>query len=263
MKMNDVIGSNQVALAVYDLIRKINHNMSRKSIDVKEKGTADFVTSIDLWIEQALMKGLREIEDIPCLTEESNQSVDSSNYWVIDPIDGTTNLVHGYPCYCISIAKVKDNVTECGFVYNLANKDLFIGIAGQGAYMMNTRVGKVEEVHVSKRERIQDALIAFGCPYDKSKTERLFEIIKKLIRVCHDVKRNGPSSLDLCYVASGRTDAYFEFDLKEWDYKAGKLILELAGGQITNWSGEAIGKGASNIAASNGLVHAELLEYLK
>lgn len=263
MMIKDIVSYNTIVKSVYALLLKVNQSVAhRRKIIVEKKGSADFVTNIDFLVERILVEGLKEIDNIPCLSEESNQVIDSRNYWVIDPVDGTTNLIHEYPSYCVSIAKVENDVTEYGFVYSLASKELFIGIKGRGAYLLNTRNAKQKEICVSDIQNISDSLIGFGCPYDKSKTDKIFEISNKILKSCHDLKRNGPASLDICYVASGRIDAFYEYDLKEWDYRAGKLILEEAGGKFTNWQGEIIRKGTSDVIASNSKMHNQILEFL-
>lgn len=255
---------NMLVNSIYMLLLKVNQSVShRKKIIVEKKRTADFVTNIDFGVEQTLIEGLKEIDNIPCLSEESSQFIDCDNYWVIDPVDGTTNLIHEYPSYCVSIAKVKNDITEYGFVYNLATKELFIGIKGQGSYFRNTRNAMEKRIFVSDIYDLSDSLIGFGFPYDRSKTDKILIISNKILKNCHDLKRNGPASLDICYVASGRFDGYYEYGLKEWDYKAAKLILEEAGGEITNWRGEDIRKGTSNIVASNGRLHKQILKYLE
>lgn len=266
MTLKDIFKDNILLYSVYKLLINVNSSVSHsKNIIAKEKNIADFVTNIDFRVEQMLVSGLRKIVDIPCLTEESNQYIEyinDSSYWVIDPVDGTTNLIHEYPSFCVSVAKVENGVTEYGFVYNLFSKELFIGIKGQGAYLINTRSARAKTIQVSDVYCLSDSLIGFGCPYDKSKTDKIFEITNKILKNCHDVKRNGPASLDICYVASGRIDAYYELDLKEWDYKAGKLILEAAGGKITDWNGENIQQNTNNVVASNNQIHEQLLKYL-
>lgn len=260
----DVLGYNDLVRAVYRVLLDINRSVSHShNIVVEDKGLADFVTNIDFKVEQILVRELKAIDDIPCLTEEANQYIEGYNYWVIDPIDGTTNLLHRYPSYCISIAKVEKDVTQYGFVYNLVSKELFIGIKGQGAYLLNTRDSRQKEICVSGVECLSDSIIGFGCPYDKSKVDKIFEISGRILRKCHDLKRSGPASLDICYVASGRMDAYYELDLKEWDYKAGKIILEEAGGKITDWNGKIVHRSASNVVVSNAKIHEPLLHYLQ
>ncbi len=262
--IKNIVAYNTLVNSVYILLLKVNQSVShRKKIIVEKKRTADFVTNIDFGVEQTLIEGLTEIDDVPCLSEESNPFINCHNYWAIDPVDGTTNLIHEYPSYCVSIAKVKNGITEYGFVYNLATKELFIGIKNQGSYLLNTRNAREKKICVSDIYNLSDGLIGFGFPYDKSKTDKILMISNKILKNCHDLKRNGPASLDICYVASGRFDGYYEYDLKEWDYKAAKLILEEAGGKITNWRGENIRKGTSNIVASNGRLHKQILKYLE
>ncbi|MDE6605509.1 MAG: inositol monophosphatase [Clostridia bacterium] len=259
-----IIDYNYLVNSVYVLLLRVNKSVShRKKITIKKKNTADFVTNIDFGVERALIDGLKEIDDIPCLSEESSRFIDCYNYWAIDPVDGTTNLIHEYPSYCVSIAKVKNGITEYGFVYNLATKELFIGIKGKGSYLINTRYAREKKICVSNVYNLSDALIGVGFPYDRSKTDKIFMISNKLLKHCHDLKRNGPASLDICYVASGRFDGYYEYDLKEWDYKAAKLILEESGGKITNWREENICNGTSNIVASNGRLHKQILKFLE
>lgn len=263
MITNSIIKYNSLTYSVYSLLLKIDEYVSNTElVNITKKGLADFVTNIDLQLESMLIGGLKEIDDVACLSEESNQVVDCNNYWVIDPIDGTTNFIHGYPSYCISIAKVVDDITEYGFVYNLVSKELFIGIKGKGSYLLNIRTDLQKDNHVSNTCKLSDSIIGFGCPYDKSKTDKLFAISNKILKVCHDLKRNGPASLDICYVACGRLDGYYEFDLKEWDYKAAKLILEEAGGKLTNWDGEDIDKDTNNVVVTNTSIHEEILRYL-
>ncbi|MCX4363069.1 MAG: inositol monophosphatase family protein [Clostridia bacterium] len=249
--------------SVYKLLMDINKSVShRKNISIEKKRTADFVTNIDLKVEKKLIEGLKNIDNIPCLSEESKLFMDYVDYWVIDPIDGTTNLIHDYPSFCVSIAKVRNNITEYGFVYNLATKELFIGIKSQGSYLINTKYANKKKICVSKINNLSDGLIGFGFPYDRSKIDSLFNMSNIILKSCHDLKRNGPASLDICYVASGRFDGYFEYDLNEWDYKAAKLILEEAGGKITNWRGDDVVKGTNNICASNVRLHKQILKLL-
>lgn len=261
--MKNIRNYNSLVYSVYLLLLKMNQSIShRKNIVIEEKRQADFVTNIDFRVEHTLIEELQKIDNVPCLTEESNQFVDCNDYWVVDPIDGTTNMIHKYPSYCISIAKVRSGITEYGFVYNLALKELFIGIKDQGSYLIHTKYATQKQIFVSDIFSMSDSLIGFGCPYDKSKTDKIFMISNKILKDCHDLKRNGPASLDICYVAVGRLDGYYEYDLKEWDYKAAKLILEEAGGLLTNWQGENIRKGSGNIVASNGRLHEQILKYL-
>lgn len=257
------ITNDYIVKSMYSLLQEVDKSISSLNLStVTEKKAANFVTNVDYEVEQRLVAELQVLDDMPCLAEESNRPVDCCDYWVIDPIDGTTNMIHGYPSYCISVAKVQNDVTVYGFVYNLVTKEFFIGVKGKGSYLLNLSTSKQIRLSVSNVCAINDSLIGFGCPYDKQKTDKLFQVSNKLLKECHDLKRNGPASLDICYVASGRYDAYYELDLQEWDYKAAKLILEEAGGKITNWCGEEVLKGMNNILASNGNMHDEMIKFL-
>lgn len=258
-------GHNDIINSIINIIQNIeNEGIHSQKVFVERKGPSDFFTNIDTQIERNLINALKKIDDIPCLSEESSPEVYGNNYWVIDPIDGTTNFIHNYPSYCLSIAKVENGCAHYGFVYNLATKELFVGIKNHGAQLYSLKSHKLtpKNISVSNTKLISDSIVAFGCPYDKTKTEQLFRISNNILKKCHDLKRNGPASLDICYVACGRLDAYYEFDLKEWDYRAAKLILEEAGGILTDWNGRRALKGQNNIAASNVKVHKELLEFL-
>lgn len=248
---------------VYALVKRVSRSIAHRSkVNTYEKNKTDFVTNVDLFSENELVAGLKEIDDIPCLSEESvSDGIVSDTYWVIDPIDGTTNFIHKYPSYCIAIAKIVNNSTEYGFVYNMADKELFVGIRDQGSYLINSRRA-IKRICVSKTEKLEDSLIGFGCPYDKSKGLELFRLTAKFFEKCHDLKRKGPASLDICYVACGRLDAYFEFDLKPWDYAAAKLILEEAGGVLTDWEGYYNLFKSCNVVASNNRLHGEMLTVL-
>ena len=262
--LDNILSYDTLVTSVYKLMNKVNRIVSHsRNIIVGKKGVADFVTNIDYKVERILIEGLQNIDSDPCLSEETSQYVDCPNYWAIDPIDGTTNFIHEYPSYCVSIAKVIKGITKYGFVYNLATREFFIGIKDQGSYFINTRNNKGKKNIVSSIRDLSDGLIGVGFPYDKSKTDNILLISNEILKNCHDLKRNGPASLDICYVACGRLDGYYEYDLKEWDYKAAKLILEEAGGMITNWQGENIRKGISNIVASNGRMHQQILKYLE
>ena len=259
------LSSNEIKInEIKEMLIRINRSVShRTKISIREKGKSDFVTDIDTYVEKMLINELMKIDLVPCITEESFQGDIYDSYWVIDPIDGTTNLIHKYPNYCISIAKVENNITILGLVYNLQTKELFIAEKGKGAFCINTTTQREKKLFVSKNNELQDSLIGFGCPYNKSRIDFLFERLSKILKECHDLKRSGPASLDICYVAAGRLDAYIELDLKEWDYRAGKLVLEEAGGIMTDWNSNIQLDKKSDVVASNGLIHNELMKYLQ
>ena len=253
---------NEEPAEIMNVLLQVKDMFSHIDLRVKEKATADFVTNKDLEIEKFLIQELQKIDDIPCLSEETESHSIDDRYWLIDPIDGTTNFIHRYPSYCTAVAKIEDGETVYGFVLDAVASVIYVGLKDHGSFKWNLITHEVTEMRVSRTEHLTDSLIGFGCPYNKTKSERLFSILNAVFKKCHDLKRKGPASLDLCYVADGALDAYFEFDLKEWDYKAGALILREAGGVITDWDGKSDLQGKSNILATNGVLADELLQYL-
>lgn len=225
---------------------------------VQEKGKSNYVTDLDTTIELRIMRELRFLyPDIPFVSEESASKINYDTFWVLDPIDGTTNLMHNFQNSCISLALVKEKEVQFGYVYSIFSGEVYYAEKGEGAYVRKN--GEEHPIKVSERDSVSHAMIGFGCPYDKAKIPFLFSTLEKLIAECDDLKRVGPASLDLCRVASGQLDAYLELDLEYWDYAAGGLILTEAGGTLSNWNGEKE-KGKSHILASNGYIHRKILE---
>lgn len=227
----------------------------------EEKGNANFLSYIDLEVQEFLIKSLKEIfpkANIISEEFEVNPEIDNQYYWVIDPIDGTTNLIHNYPHYCTSIALLKNNEPIIAITYNPITKDLFTALKGCGAYLNNKRIS------VSKNDKLQKSLLGFGFPYDKTKITPTITLLKKAILKSHDLRRTGSAALDLAYLACGRIDGFFEFDLEIWDFAAGSLLINEAGGKLTNWNNINLNfKGKTNIIASNNLIHDELIELVK
>jgi len=186
------------------------------------------------------------------------KSIHLSPYrWIIDPLDGTVNFAHGFPVFCVSIAFEAEGIVEYGVVYDPLREELFEAKRGGGATLNG------EPVRVSAVDRLDAALLATGFPYDIR--ERLPETLARLGRVmgqAQGVRRAGSAALDLCYVASGRLDGFFEENLKPWDTAAGTLIVTEAGGLISTFKGEAYELTSPDIAVSNGLIHTEILKCL-
>jgi myo-inositol-1(or 4)-monophosphatase len=177
--------------------------------------------------------------------------------WIIDPLDGTVNFAHGFPAFCVSIAFEADGVLEYGVVYDPMRDELFEGKKGQGAW----RNGK--PVRVSTTARMDRALIATGFPYDiRERVTATMARVGRVVATAQGVRRAGSAALDMCYVACGRFDGYFEENLKPWDTAAGLVIVPAAGGKITKFDGSDYDIFAPNIAVSNGGLHKELLECL-
>ena len=177
--------------------------------------------------------------------------------WIIDPLDGTVNFAHGIPAFCVSIALEADGVLEYGVVYDPLRDELFEGIRGKGAW----RNGR--PIRVSSIDRLERALVATGFPYDiRERVDATMARLGKILAASQGLRRVGSAALDMCYLACGRFDGFFEENLKPWDTAAGVAIVTEAGGKITTFEGNEYDIFAPNIAVSNGGLHQELLECL-
>lgn len=228
----------------YDKVIELVHS-TRKIILNEEmahavtvKGAADYVTKVDVAVQEYLRKELFSLApDIILLAEEqeNNDLSKDKAYWILDPIDGTTNLIHDYQMSAVSLGLYEQGKITFAVVYNPFTEETFTAIRGQGACLNG------KPIHVSHREAFDTCIIAFGSsPYEKEKAKWLFPIFQKVFMETADFRRSASAALDLCYVAAGRVDGFFEYNLKPWDYAAGSLIVEEAGGQITDWKGREV-----------------------
>lgn len=219
---------------------------------IQVKGAADYVTKVDLEVQGYLQKELNRLyPKIDFMGEEQERFAADRNkcYWILDPIDGTTNLIHHYKLSAVSLALYEDGRITFGIVYNPFTKETFTAVEGKGAYLNG------QQIHVSGCDTLEDALISYGSsPYEKEKVHELFMLFEKIFLNCADFRRNGSAELDLCYVACGRHEAYLEQNLKPWDYAAGSLMVTEAGGSVGAWKeGEEISfLENSDILATNG-----------
>lgn len=226
--------------------------------NVEFKGKSDYVTDLDKKIEKRIIREIVKIYPrAQFISEERDASVVGDAFWVLDPIDGTTNMLHGFNSVAISLAHVAAGSVDFGIVYNLSTHEVFYSEKGKGAFL--ERNGKITKLNVSKVNSISNSLVGFGCPYNKNKIGYLFLLLQNIIKDCDDLKRVGPASVDICNVAAGRLDAYLELDLEFWDYCAGSLILSEAGGKISDFNNRKVAN-KSNILATNGILHDEMLE---
>ena len=187
----------------------------------------------------------------------TNPFDDFNNAIFIDPIDGTTNFVHGFPFVSISIGVYTDRIGHYGVVYNPVMNELFYAENGKGAFLNN------KKILVSNKDRLSKSLCATGFPYIKDELSYLMDILKKVLSVSRGIRRAGSAALDLCYVAKGVFDLYYERNLKPWDISAGMIILKEAGGLVTDFEGKEQNLKTGSLIASNGLVHNEFLELIK
>lgn len=208
---------------------------TEKSQQITFKGEIDFVTEADFSVQKEVQERLRAAwPDIQFMGEEKdNSGIDFSGaVWILDPVDGTTNLVHGFGLSSISLALSVNSELELGVVYNPFTEELFHAVRGQGAFL-NGR-----QIRVSAAARMKDALISVGtAPYYHELADQNFERMKRVFLDCQDIRRLGSAAIDLCYVACGRTDAYYEPNINPWDYSAGALMVMEAGGCVSDFQG--------------------------
>jgi myo-inositol-1(or 4)-monophosphatase len=237
-----------------NFIRKESMNFDAKTIEFK--GTNDMVSYVDKSAEKQLVKNLsRIIHGAGFITEEETVNTKGEVYnWIIDPLDGTTNFIHGVPTYSVSVALYENDEPVVGVVYEINRGEMFAAYKGGGAYLNFNRI------YVSKRPALSESLLATGFPYhDFEKQEQYMTLFSEMMRSCHGLRRIGSAAVDLAYVAAGRFDAFFEYNLNAWDVAAGAFIVQQAGGNVMNFGGgeEIIEK--REILATNGLIHHELL----
>jgi myo-inositol-1(or 4)-monophosphatase len=233
-----------------------------ENLQVSRKGPADFVTAADLRAEKILRQELsRARPDYGFLMEESGASAatgDSERRWIVDPLDGTTNFLHGLPHFAISIALEERGELIAGMVYDPIKDETFHAEKGAGAYLNDRRI------RVSSRRELPDALIATGMPYKGhgDHAQFLAEVEAVMAEVA-GIRRWGAAALDLAYVAAGRYDGFWERDLSSWDVAAGILLVREAGGYVSQVDGRAIRHDSPSILAANDLLHVPLQKVLR
>ena len=240
--------------------------INRASLDldllrVSTKSPNDFVTEVDQAAETAIIDTL--LGAYPghgILAEESGRSrgaKDSDYLWIIDPLDGTTNFIHGFPVYAASIALAFKGQVQQAVVYDPTRNDLFFASKGRGAFLNDKRL------RVSKRIRMADSLIGTGFPFRRGDDfNRYLKMFEAVMRNCAGLRRPGAAALDLCYVAAGYTDGFFETGLSPWDMAAGSLLVTEAGGLVGNFTGDADYLYQREVVAGNPKVYAQLVQLL-
>jgi myo-inositol-1(or 4)-monophosphatase len=226
---------------------------------VSFKRQADLVTDIDRASEALIVAAIHErFPGHAILAEEGGTVEGLGEYqWVIDPLDGTLNYVHGMPFYCVSIGLLRRGELFLGVVYDPTRDELFAAEAGRGAWCNGRRL------HVSSTAELAHSMLTTGFPYDRfSRTDNNLEQFARLLLKARDIRRPGAAALDLAYVAAGRSDAHWELGLAPWDMAAGALLVREAGGTLSDWRGEPWRPGGDRLVASNGNIHAELLHEL-
>lgn len=226
----------------------------------KKSTNYDLLTEADKQSEDYIIKQISlKYPQHSILSEEQGETNNSSEYkWVIDPLDGTTNFVHNLPIFAVSIGLQQNNRTICAVVYNPAADKCFYAEKDKGAYLNKDKLSITSSVTLS------DSLISTGFPYlHDNRYDLSFEIFKELYGKTRGIRRLGAAALDLCFVAMGRFDAFYEFELKPWDICAGSLIVSEAGGIVSDWNGLKVPDSGVRILASNNKVHNEIIKVLK
>jgi myo-inositol-1(or 4)-monophosphatase len=223
-------------------------------VKVSHKGVLDLVTEADRHSERAIVRRLlkRFPEDVVLSEEGGRQEGNTPRRWIVDPLDGTTNFVHGYPCFAVSIALEEAGELLVGVIYQPITEELFIGSKGEGAFLNEKRI------HVSGIEHLSAGLIATGFPSLKRTPSPNINYYRNFWLSSQAVRRDGSSTLDLASVACGRFDGFWEFGLHPWDTAAGVLLVREAGGVVSDFSGQPYYPGDYEILVSNGHIHSEM-----
>ena len=224
------------------------------------KGETNLVTEVDRACEELVVGAIRgRYPGHDILAEENEYApLQSAHKWIIDPLDGTTNYAHGFPWFAVSIALEVDGEVQLGVIYQPMLDELFSVVRGKGAFLNG------QPIHVSRRAPLKSCLLATGFPYDRTwDNENNFANFENFQMAARAVRRAGAASLDLAYVAAGRLDGFWECKLKPWDVAAGVLLVEEAGGRVTNYAGEPYSICNHRVLASNGLIHGEMGEVLR
>ncbi len=238
------------------MVRQLNR---LDSLSVDLKGRNEFVTQVDRAAEQVIIEYIhKHFPDHAILAEESGAQGASDHQWIIDPLDGTTNFIHGFPVFAVSIGLAVKGRLEHGVVYDPLRQEIFAASRGQGAQLDERRI------RVSRCTQLERALIGTGFPYrsDTSATDRYLAMLKAVIETTSGVRRPGAAALDLCYVAAGRLDGFWELGLQPWDMAAGSLIIREAGGRVSDFDGGDSYLQSGSIIAGNPKIYAALSKLL-
>jgi myo-inositol-1(or 4)-monophosphatase len=224
-------------------------------VAIEYKGDVDLVTQADRSSEKLIVERIRkQWPEHDLIGEEGSRRETGSDFrWYVDPLDGTTNFAHGYPVFCVSLALEYKGERIAGVIYDPARNEMFSAEKGSGSRLNGI------PVHVSKTARLAESLVATGFPSHKRHKNPNIHFYHQITLRSHGVRRAGSAALDLCYVACGRFDAFWEFNLNSWDTAAGVLIVQGAGGKVTNFSGAPFNIDSREVLATNTLLHDELM----
>ncbi|MFT5528115.1 MAG: myo-inositol-1(or 4)-monophosphatase [Pirellulaceae bacterium] len=230
----------------------------RDGFELRNKAQCNLVTDADVASEKAIVEVIKEsFPDHSVLGEETyKDDANAEHLWVIDPIDGTNNFAHAVPHFGISVGYYRGGVAQCGVIVNPARDDWYIASKGQGAFCND------KQVHVSAANQLSEVLIGVGFYYDRGvMMQNTLDTVKELFeQQIHGIRRFGTASLDLAMVGMGMFGAFFEYELSPWDFAAGRLFVEEAGGKITTCTGDDLPLAKTTVLASNGKLHEQMLE---
>jgi myo-inositol-1(or 4)-monophosphatase len=234
-----------------------------RALQVSNKGDIDLVTEADLASEELIIERIKSHYPRHSILAEESGASDGADLsgksdwkWIIDPLDGTTNYAHGYPCYCVSIALEHAGAIEIAVIYDPTRDEMFAAERGQGATLNDRRI------RVSSVDNLNNAMLCTGFPYDVRKRPNFARDFANFTMEAQAVRRDGSAAIDLAYVACGRFDGFWEDGLKPWDIAAGILLIEEAGGRVSNFSGSSLDIYTPKVLASNGLVHDAMMKVL-
>lgn len=251
----------EIEIAARKAAEFIMHESGRFKINETEsKGLNNFVTYVDKGSEKMLVEMLGQlIPDSGFIAEEGTSDKKGEKYnWVIDPLDGTTNFLHGVRPYAVSIGLMENDEVIAGVIHEAGGNETFSAWKDGGAWLNGKRIS------VSQTKTLSDSLVATGFPYNLfDRLDPYMDLLKYLVRNTHGVRRLGSASIDLAYVACGRYDLFFEYDLKHWDVAAGMLIVREAGGVFSDFSGNMSGLTGDETLASNMSVYSEILNIVR
>jgi myo-inositol-1(or 4)-monophosphatase len=262
LSINEIANLTQTAIHAARLGGAILQDYAKKGFTIHSKGQAiNLVTEADLRSEEAIIQSIRNtFPEHQILSEEQGlQDIPQHPIkWIIDPLDGTINFAHGFPMYNVSIGVEYQGTCVIGVIYDPTRDELFLGQQGRGATLNGT------PIHVSATPKLAEALLVTGFAYDihTATDNNLKEFCAFTLRA-RGMRRTGTAAIDLCYIASGRLDGFWELQLNPWDTAAGKVIVEEAGGTVTNYAEEPYSIYDKTILATNGLIHQEMAEVLR
>jgi myo-inositol-1(or 4)-monophosphatase len=245
----------EAAVEIAQVAGKILVEELSKPLELRYKGDeVDLVTQADRRSEEEIVTRLTKyFPDHGIAAEEGSGHAGASEFqWHVDPLDGTTNYAHGYPCFCVSIALAQRDTLLAAVVFNPVYNELFTAARGEGAKFNG------EKIHVSKNASLSTSLLCTGFPVRDRKATPNLQYYGDFTQLSHGVRRDGSAALDLAAVASGRFDGFWEFGLQRWDTAAGVLLIEEAGGKVSDFAGAPYQLGGPVILATNGLIHEEM-----